>query len=148
MAHYVTKVHTSLPAADAFALIADLSNLAQWDPGVVSSVQTSGEGIELGATYDVEVPVGRGTSVLTYEVTHVTPARLLRVIGEDRRFRSVDVIEVEPTADGSIITYDATLTLKGALSFANRFLTKPFQRIGDAAAAGLAEAVEGAILVP
>ncbi len=148
MAHFATKVHTSLSAPEAFELIADLSNLAKWDPGVISSEQTSGEGIELGATYDVEVPVGRGTSVLTYGVTHVTPARLLRVIGEDRRFRSVDVIEVEPTADGSIITYDATLTLKGALSFANRLLTRRFQRIGNAAARGLAEAVEGTVLVP
>ncbi|NND83592.1 MAG: hypothetical protein HKN46_00425 [Acidimicrobiia bacterium] len=148
MAHYATKVHTSLSAPEAFAVIADFRNLADWDPGVRSSVQTSGEGVELGATYDVEVPVGRSTSVLTYEVTHVTPGRLLRVVGEDRRFRSVDVIEVEPTADGSIVTYDATLTLKGALSFANRFLDRPFQRIGDAAAAGIADAVEGAILVP
>jgi carbon monoxide dehydrogenase subunit G len=148
MAHYATKVHTSLPAPEAFELIADFRNLAQWDPGVISSVQTSGDGVELGATYDVEVPIGRGTSILTYEITHVTPSRLLRVVGEHRRFRSVDVIEVEPTADGSIITYDATLTLKGALSFANRLLDRPFRRIGDAAADGLAKAVEGAILVP
>lgn len=148
MAHYATKVHTSLSAREAFALIADFRNLAQWDPGVISSAQTSGDGVELGATYDVEVPIGRGTSILTYEITHVTPNRLLRVVGEDRRFRSVDVIEVEPTADGSIITYDATLTLKGALSFANRFLDRPFRRIGDAAAEGLAKVVEGAILVP
>ena len=148
MAHYATKVHTTLSAAEAFALIADFRNLADWDPGVHSSVQASGDGVELGATYDVEVQVGRGTSVLTYEVTHVAPDRLLRVVGEDRRFRSVDVIEVEPTADGSIITYDATLTLKGVLSFANRYLDGPFQRIGDAAARGLADAVEGAILVP
>lgn len=148
MAHYVTKVHTSRSAQEAFEFIGDFRNLVEWDPGVRSSTQTTGDGVELGSTYDVEVAVGRGTSVLTYEVTHVTPGRLLRVVGEDDRFRSVDVIEVEPTADGSIITYDATLTLKGFLSFANRFLDRPFRRIGDAAADGLATAVEGAILVP
>jgi len=39
--------------------------------------------------------------------------------------------------DGSTLTYDATLTLKGLLSLFSLLLGRPFRRLGDRAANGL-----------
>jgi hypothetical protein len=146
MAHYQTRVRTTLDADRAFAYVADLRNFENWDPGVESSIQVSGDGPGVGAAYDVTVDNGGRTTTLRYEVTDYEPARYLRVVGENSRFVSIDVIEVEPADGGSIVTYDATLRLKGILRLADRFLARAFDRIGDNAASGLEAALDGTIV--
>ena len=56
---------------------------------------------------------------------------------------SLDRITVAPTADGSVVTYDAELTLNGALGFADPLVGLVFDRIGERAADGLVKALDG-----
>jgi len=57
--------------------------------------------------------------------------------------RSYDVIEVTPTSDGCEVLYDAELTLNGPLGLADPLLALVFDRIGDKAAAGMVDALDG-----
>ena len=55
MARYIVHVRTSMPPAEAFAYMADLSHFAEWDPGVDRVEQVAGDGAGPDAAYDVAV---------------------------------------------------------------------------------------------
>lgn len=145
MARYRTRVATPLAPADAFDYVADLTNFAEWDPGVRRSVQVTGERSELGAAYDVTVAAVPRDLTLRYEVVEHDAPRTCLVVARSTMLTSTDRITVEPDgADGgSIVTYDAELTLNGPLGLFDPVLRLAFGRIGDRAAAGLRRALDG-----
>ena len=144
MARYVTRVATPLAADDAFAYVADLTNFAEWDPGVRRSIQVDGDGTGLGAAYDVTVAAVPRDLTLRYEVVEHDAPRSSLVVARSTVFTSTDRITVAPDDDGgSIVTYDAELTLNGPLGLFDPVLRLAFGRIGDRAAAGLRKALDG-----
>ncbi len=143
MARYLTRVATPLAADDAFAYIADLTNFAEWDPGVRRSVQVAGDGSRMGAAYDVTVAAFPRDLTLRYEVVEHDPPHTCLVVARSSAFTSTDRITVEPDGGGSIVTYDAELTLNGPLGLFDPALRLAFGRIGDRAAAGLRGALDG-----
>jgi carbon monoxide dehydrogenase subunit G len=130
--------------AQAFAYMADLSNLSEWDPGVDRAEQVEGDGAGAGAAYDVAVKVPLRTMTLRYEtVAYDGRSTTMTAVAENALITSKDTITVEADGDGSIVTYDAELKSKGLLGLANPLLGLTFDRIGDRAAAGLIEALSG-----
>ena len=67
MARYVVHVRTPMPHAEAFAYLADLTNFAEWDPGVDRVEQVEGDGAGLGAAFDVAVKLPGSTMTLRYD---------------------------------------------------------------------------------
>ena len=144
MATFVTTIRSPLPAEEAFAYMANLSNFEEWDPGVVSAEQVTGNGPGLGAEYDVEVEGIVGTLTLRYRLTSHEPPRWVVAEAETSWLRSLDRITVEPAGDGgSLVTYDAELTLNGPLKLADPLLALAFERIGRRAEQGLVDALQG-----
>jgi carbon monoxide dehydrogenase subunit G len=139
MARYHLRIRTSWPADEAFAFMADLTNFAEWDPGVASSVQVTGDGPAVGAAYDVEAS---GTT-LRYEVDAYDPPQRIRARARNRWITSVDTISVAADGTGSIVTYEADLTLNGLLRIGDPLLKVAFNRIGDKAADGLRQRLDG-----
>ena len=115
MARYVTRVKTPLAADDAFDYVADLTNFAEWDPGVRRAVQVEGKRAEVGAAYDVTVAAVPRDLTLRYEVVEHDAPRSCLVVARSAMFTSTDRITVVPDGDGSIVTYDAELALNGPL---------------------------------
>ena len=58
-------------------------------------------------------------------------------------FTSLDRIDVTPDGDGSLVRYDAELTLNGPLRVFDLFLKPAFGKIGDRANRGLIRALDG-----
>lgn len=143
MAHYQCRVSTPMTPVESFDFMADVRNFEQWDPGVVSVDQVAGEGPGPQAVYDVTTSNGGREMVFRYEVTAFDRPVGYTVVGKKAPFTSTDVISIEPTESGSIVTYIADLALPFPLSLADRWLQGVFDRIGDKAAAGLAEALDG-----
>lgn len=143
MARYVTRVKTPLASDQAFDYVADLTNFAEWDPGVLRSVQVDGDGTDLGAAYDVTVAAVPRDLTLRYEVVEYDPPRTCLVVARSAMFTSTDRISVVPDGDGSIVTYDAELALNGPLGLFDPVLRLAFGRIGDRAAAGLRRVLDG-----
>ena len=143
MAHFVTSVKTSLNQDEAFDYMTDLRNLADWDPGVSSSEMVGAGDIEKGTAFDVIASGARLTYVL---VEFDRPNRAVAEANTSR-LRSYDVITIEPTADGSIVTWDATLTLKGLFKLFAPALALMFDRIGAKAEEGLQAALPNAVKV-
>ncbi len=131
------------PAA-AFAYMADLRNFAAWDPGVTRVRQVIGDGPSEDAVFDVTVRSVPTPVTLRYETRLYEPDHRLVVRADSQTLTSVDEVTVVPDGDGSIVTYDAELTLRGFLAVFDLGLRLVFHRIGDRAAAGLRRALDGA----
>lgn len=142
MARYTGSVSTSLSVAEAFAYMSDITRFAEWDPGIERAVRVGGEGFGVGATYDLTVK-GLGTTVMRYVVKEYEEPRRLLMTSRTTFLSSVDEIRVEPDSRGSLITYDAELTLNGPLTIFDALLGRAFRRIGDRALAGLRRKLAG-----
>jgi hypothetical protein len=144
MARYVVHVRTPMPAAEAFEYMADLRNFAEWDPGVDRVEQVTGNGAGPGAAFDVAVKVPGWTMTLRYDTIAFDDASTtMTAFAENAWLTSEDTIIVESDGDGSIVTYDAVLRLKGLLGLSDPLLRLTFGQIGDRAAAGLVDALAG-----
>ena len=143
MARYVVSVSTDLPPSEAFAYMADLSNFAEWDPGVEKVSQVEGDGAGPGAAFDVTVKGVAGPLTLRYEVTEYDEPTSVVALAQSAMLTSLDKITVEEAGSGSMVTYDAELTLNGLLGLFDPVLGLAFNRIGDKAAAGLIRVLEG-----
>ena len=143
MARYVVHVRTPMTPAEAFAYMADLNNFARWDPGVENVDQVEGSGAGPNASFDVSVKAVRGTMTLRYETTTYEAPTLFVARAESSTLTSLDTIKVRADGTGSVVTYEAVLTLNGLLRFADPLLGLAFGRIGGRAADGLIEALNG-----
>lgn len=139
MARYTTTIASPWPAPKAFAYMADLRNFAEWDPGVEKSVMQTGTDPGVGTSYDVTV----GFTTLTYVTKEYDDPTRTVAEAQSALLRSYDIIEVTPTETGCEVFYDARLTLNGPLGLADPLLGLVFERIGDKAAAGMAQALDG-----
>jgi carbon monoxide dehydrogenase subunit G len=137
MARFAEVIEVSRPLEQAFAYVADFTTAAEWDPGIVSSRRTSGDG-GVGTTYAVDAEFRGKTLPFAYTVTVLEPNRRIVLHGEGDKATSDDDITFEPTADGGTrITYDADLRLKGVLRLAEPFLAGAIRTMGAKALAGL-----------
>lgn len=144
MARYLARVRTPLPPTEAFTYLADLSHFAEWDPGVERSEQVEGEGPGPDAAFDVDVKAPGRAMTLRYDtIAYDEATTTMTAFAENSLLTSEDTISVTADGDGSIVTYDAVLKLKGVLGVSDPLLRVAFNRIGDRAAAGLAETLEG-----
>jgi hypothetical protein len=143
MARYLVHVRSPRPPGDAFAYMADLSNFAEWDPGVERAELASGDGPGPGAAFDVVVKGIAGSLTLRYHVTHYVAPTEIVARAQSRLLTSLDTITVRKIDSGSLVTYDAELTLNGLLGALDPLVGLAFKRIGDRAAAGLIRALEG-----
>ena len=141
MARYLVRVRSPKSPAEVFAYMANLSNFAEWDPGVTRVNQSEGKGPGASAAYDVTVK-GLPTP-LRYRTTKFDSPNSIVARAETRFLTSLDTITVEGDGTGSIVTYDAELKLNGPLGLADPILRLTFGRIGDRAAAGLIRVLEG-----
>jgi carbon monoxide dehydrogenase subunit G len=143
MARYLMHIRTPLDSAEAFAYMADLTNFAEWDPGVDHVEQVEGDGAGIDAAFDVAVKAfGRSITLRYTTVTYDPPATVV-AFAESSVLTSRDTITVRAEGSGSVVTYDAVLKLKGPLGLADPLLRLSFKQIGDRAGAGLVAALDG-----
>ncbi len=143
MARYTISIRTPKSPDEAFAYMADLRNFAEWDPGVVSVDQVDGSGPGPEAVFDVKVKAVPKDLVLRYRTMSFESSTKVVARAESKLLTSLDTITVAPDKAGSIVTYDAELTLNGLFSLADPLLGLAFNQIGGRAADGLREALDG-----
>ena len=134
-------VTTPRPRPQAFAYVADFTKVAEWDPGIRSSVRGAGDG-GVGTRYEVGATFAGRVIPMTYEVVEYTPPSRIVLRGVSATVEAVDAISFEERASGGTrVVYRADFTLKGALRYFG-FLMKPlFIRLGRKAIGGLGEAL-------
>ena len=143
MAQYSILINTPWSVERAFEFMADLRNLETWDPGVHNVELVAGDEPGLDAAFDVTVDGFSGPMTLTYVVTGFESPQRFSVKAENKLLTSLDDTTVVAAQEGCTVTYSADLTLSKSLGISNEDFAKTFKIIGDNAARGLAEALEG-----
>jgi hypothetical protein len=141
MAHYHATVESRSPAAETFGYLAAFSNAAEWDPGVVAGEQLEAGPPRAGSRFRLKVPFLGVRMSLTYEVIRFVPHREVLLRAANGVLRSTDRIVVTGAADGSTVSYDAEVRLRGPLQVLDPLLRPGFRVVAERAAAGLADAL-------
>lgn len=140
VARYETTIASPWRPEEAFAYLADFSNVEQWDPGVDRAERLDDE-IRLGTRFRVEVSALGRRVPLQYRIVELTSPWKVVLLAETPTFRSRDTVTVVPTATGCDLTYVAELRFRGLIGVADPVLRIALRRIGDRAAAGLERAI-------
>ena len=125
--------------ADVFAYVADFSNVAEWDPGVVRATRGGDGPLGVGDSYDLTVEFSGRELETRYETTGYEPTDMVRFEGGTSRFKSIDTISFTETDGGVEIEYVADFILSFPLNLAEPFLKGRFNTLADEAVAGLHE---------
>lgn len=126
-----------------FEYIADFSNTAEWDPGIVSARRTSPGPVAPGSTFELVAEFMGRQLPTTYEVVSMDPPHRIVVRGGTSRFTSTDTISLTETDDGLRIDYNAEFELKGVMRLAEPLLRGTFAKLADKAVAGLEQELSG-----
>lgn len=137
----MTRVSKSVsvpkPATEVFAYLADFTNTAEWDPGVVEAKQTSEGPVGLGSTFDL-VTLFRGRRVpVTYELTVYEPTSRVVLVGRNKNFTGTDDIGVTPEGEGTRVTWNVQFQMKGPVRLFQPFLRGVFEKLSVEAMEGL-----------
>jgi len=144
MARYRGTVISNRSAEETFDYMADFANAAEWDPGTATAERLDAGEVGLGSAFRLGVRIGSRTTPLDYRIVAFDRPHRVALLGESDTIRSEDTMTVVPAADGgSVLTYDADLTLKGGFALANPFLGLFFDRIGDKGVGGLRATLGG-----
>jgi carbon monoxide dehydrogenase subunit G len=126
---------------EAFDAVADFSNSASWDPGVLSARRVddgSPTALGVGAIYDLTVTFRGRSSRMRYTTTRYERPRVIVLEGVGPKIAATDTISFEPSrAGGTTITYTADLRLTGPAKLAAPFLRGAFGQMGRAAVTGM-----------
>jgi carbon monoxide dehydrogenase subunit G len=141
MAHYRATIDIQQPREDVFAYLSDFSTTEQWDPGVVEATRVNGAAVGPGSEFRLVAEFLGRKNELTYRIVEYDAPRAVTFLGENATVISRDRITFNEIVDGTQVTYDAELTLKGLLRVADPLLGLAFFRVGDRALAGLRRAL-------
>lgn len=142
MARYEATVLATRPINEVFDYLSDFSNVEEWDPGVVVAEALDSDPHREGARFRV-VSSFLGREVpLVYETIRYEPPHRLVLRAESGSVVSLDTMTFEPApGDGTLVSYDADLSLKGLARAGELPMRLLFKRVGDRAKAGLQEAL-------
>jgi hypothetical protein len=141
MARYHATVESRSPAAETFGYLAAFSNAAEWDPGVLTGRHLDPGPVRAGSRFRLVVPFLGARMPLTYEIISFVADREVLLHAANAVLRSTDRIIVTGDADGSTVSYDAEVRLRGPLRALDPLLRPGFRVVAERAAAGLADAL-------
>ena len=148
MARIVEHVRTPRSREEAFDHLADFSTTASWDPGISRAERLDDGPLGVGSRFRVHVRLGLVTAPFVYEI--VTYDRSDHLVLETRSplHFGRDDVRFRSTVDGTEVTWDAEFAVRGPGGrLIDPLLGVGFRRTGRAAVAGLADALDGRVLV-
>jgi hypothetical protein len=129
------------PASVVFDFVADLRNLPDWDPSVLS-VESLSEGEEsVGSTFRVSSRLLFRRTEMVYRIAEIVPGERVVFTREGGSVHAVDTINVANGSRDARLTYEATLRLRGPMRLALPLLRGRFRRDAERAVDNLALAV-------
>ena len=139
MAQYQTTIEVPASPESAFAYLADFTKTKDWDPSIVEAERIGDGPIGVGSQFRLVAAFFGRRIELTYTIERHDAPSTVALVGKGKSVESRDTITVEGTADGSRITYDAQLRLKGAMRLLDKGLQLQFSTMSERAAAGMKE---------
>jgi carbon monoxide dehydrogenase subunit G len=143
MSSYKATVETHWSQATTFAYLSDFSTSEEWDPGVIRATKVGDPAIREGAEFHLVARFLGREAPITYKVVEYNPPDAVTFRGENATVVSLDRITFDAIGEGTRVTYEADLQLKGPMRLADPLLAVAFKRVGDRALAGLGRVLAG-----
>ena len=143
MARYHATVESRRPATETSGYLATFSNAAEWDPGVLAGEQLDPGPAGADSRFRLVVPFLGLRMSLTYEVIRCVPGHEVLLAATSGVLRSTDRIVVTGGEDGSVVSYQAEVRLRGPLRVLDPVPRPGLSAVAERAAAGLAQALSG-----
>ncbi len=141
MARYRATLETSRSQEEVFRYLSDFSTTREWDPGVIEAERLTAGEVGMGSEFSLVARFLGRDAQLTYRVVEYDPPHAVTVLGENATVISRDRITFEPSHGGTRVSYDAELTLRGAMRLADPLLGLAFRPVGDRALEGMKRAL-------
>lgn len=141
MAHYETTIESRLPAAEAFAYMADFANARIWDPSVSEASRADDGALDVGSTFDLVARFAGRDVPLRYTIVSYEPPQQVVLEAHRPGFLSRDTITVESAEHGSNVHYDAMLAFSGIGRLFDPLMQRIFNRVGAQATTGMQTAL-------
>ena len=141
MARYETTIESRLPAAEAFAYMADFANARVWDPSVSKAGRVDEGALEVGSAFDLVARFAGRDVPLRYTIVSYEPPQQVVLEAHRPGFVSRDTITVEPAEHGSNVHYDAILAFSGIGRLFDPLMQWIFDRVGSQAKTGMETAL-------
>jgi hypothetical protein len=141
VARFVRTIESTPSQEEAFDHLADFSNTRAWDPNVSRADRLDDRPIGAGSAFSLVTGFARRDVEFRHEIVGHDPPR--RVVLEAGRpgLASRDTITVDPTADGSVVHYDAQVGLSGARRILDPLVQRVVDRVGAKVEAGMRSAL-------
>lgn len=120
-----------------FDYLADFSNTAEWDPGVLEAERLDDGKLGVASRFRVVVSFFGTSSAFTYRITKYERPYRFRIEGSNGLVVSEDDVAITPVSGGARITYDAQLRLPFYLRPLDPVLQAAFQWAGGASVTGM-----------
>ena len=127
---------------EAFAFVADFTNVVEWDPGITESSKVGDAPVGVGTEFAVVSNFAGRSLPLTYVVEEWDAPHRAVLATSTARFDGRDTISFRTVEGGTEIDYVAEFTFKGVMRLAEPFLKGTFDRIGQKAMDGVVAAVK------
>ncbi len=115
MGSFERSIGINAPVASVWEVLADIGNISEWNPGVVSSYVTGDRAGEVGAARHCDLG---GKNYLDEEVVEWDEGRLLtiRVVDSNMPFKTADIrFTLSPEGEGTSVTVAPEYSLKGGI---------------------------------
>lgn len=139
--HHVVAV--AAPLEQAFAVVADYSHLAEWDPGIARSGRIDAGPLGIGSAFEVAAALAGREVDMRYEIVTFDPPHRVVLAGRGRAIKVVDDFELRSVGAGTEIDVTADLWLTGPLRLAQPLFAPIARRFGARAMTGLREHLGG-----
>jgi hypothetical protein len=137
MARFKTSVSSPAGVQRVFDELAAFQNIVRWDPGVLEAKRLDEGPVRIGSSFWLLCAFGPQRIPLTYVIQDFQPPHRMVLEAHTEGFSSLDVITVAAGLKGSVMTYDATLTLHGLRRVMDPLLQLAFGVTARRAEAGL-----------
>jgi carbon monoxide dehydrogenase subunit G len=118
------------PPAQVVEYLKNFENAEEWDPGTQTCTRAGSGQVVEGATWHNVSKIFGVTAELTYTLKELTESRLV-FVGENKSSTSRDTITVDAAGTGSLLTYRADLTMKGAAKALNPVMKIVFEKLAN-----------------
>lgn len=123
---------------DVYNFMADFSNSALWDPGVVTAARDQQGDVKVGSTFSLVVEFNGNKSDMVYEVVEMDPNKRVVIDGESSKITAEDVMTFSVPEAGKVrIDYTATIKIKGCAKIFIGLLNSKFDALGRNAMNGI-----------
>jgi carbon monoxide dehydrogenase subunit G len=127
----VTRTFTVRPAPQTVLdYLKDFGHAEEWDPGTERCERLDSGPVVVGSRWHNVSKIAGMSTELTYELTALTDRQIV-LVGTNDTATSTDTITVVPHAEGSEVTYEAVIEMKGAAKLASPLVKVVFEKIGS-----------------